>query len=73
MAMVDMFLKIDTVKGESKDSKHAGEIDILEFSFGVAQQGVAHTGGGSGAPSGSAGCGVSGASGWVTGSLGSGV
>lgn len=49
MAMVDMFLKIDTVKGESKDSKHAGEIDILEFSFGVAQQGVAHTGGGSGA------------------------
>ncbi len=49
MAMVDMFLKIDTVKGESQDDKHKDEIDIMSFSFGVSQQGVAHTGGGSGA------------------------
>lgn len=49
MAMTDMFLKIATVSGESQDDKHKGEIDIMSFTFGVSQQGLAHTGGGSGA------------------------
>ena len=31
----DAFLKLDTVKGESKDSKHSGEIEIYSFSFGA--------------------------------------
>jgi type VI secretion system secreted protein Hcp len=36
---VDVFLKIGDVKGESKDSKHEGEIDVLSWSWGVAQTG----------------------------------
>ena len=43
------FLKLDGVKGESKDSKHADEIEILSFSFGVTNSGTASTGGGLGA------------------------
>lgn len=31
-AAVDMFLKIDGVDGESQDSQHRGEIDILAWS-----------------------------------------
>ena len=31
---MDMFLKIDHVSGESKDNSHAGEIDVLAWSFG---------------------------------------
>ena len=31
----DAFLKLDTIKGESKDSKHAGEMEIYSFSFGA--------------------------------------
>ena len=46
---VDFFLKLDGVKGESKDSKHKDEIDILAWSWGVAQQGNIHLGGGAGA------------------------
>jgi len=46
---VDMFLKIDDVKGESKDSKHAGEIDVLAWSWGMSQSGTTHMGGGGGA------------------------
>src|ERR1039458_4726967 len=30
----DAFLKLDNIKGESKDSKHAGETEIYSFSFG---------------------------------------
>ena len=26
---VDMYMKIEGIKGESKDSKHKGEIDVL--------------------------------------------
>jgi len=33
----DAFLKIDGIPGESLDSKHKGEIDILSFSWGVTQ------------------------------------
>jgi type VI secretion system secreted protein Hcp len=46
---VDMFLKLDGVKGESKDSKHSGEIHIESFSWGLNQTGIHGTGGGGGA------------------------
>src|SRR6476660_6686660 len=46
---VDMFIKIDTVDGESKDSKHKEEIDVLAWSWGMSNSGSAHTGGGAGA------------------------
>jgi type VI secretion system secreted protein Hcp len=45
----DSFLKLDGIKGESQDSKHKGEIDILSFSFGASQSGIQATGGGGGA------------------------
>src|SRR5262245_50189711 len=46
---VDVFLKLGDVKGESKDSKHEGEIDVLSWSWGVSQTGLGAMGGGSGA------------------------
>jgi type VI secretion system secreted protein Hcp len=46
---VDMFLKLDGVKGESKDSKHGGEIHIESFSWGMNQTGAHGAGGGGGA------------------------
>ena len=46
---VDMFIKIGDLKGESKDSKHGGEIDILAWSWGLSNSGNAQTGGGGGA------------------------
>jgi type VI secretion system secreted protein Hcp len=46
---VDMFIKIGAIKGESQDSKHKGEIDILAWSWGASNSGSAHTGGGQGA------------------------
>lgn len=46
---VDMFLKLEGVDGESKDDQHAGEIDILAWSWGMTQSGTFHTGGGGGA------------------------
>jgi type VI secretion system secreted protein Hcp len=45
---VDMFIKIDTVDGESKDSKHKKEIDVLSWSWGASNSGSAHSGGGAG-------------------------
>jgi type VI secretion system secreted protein Hcp len=42
---VDVFLKIGDIKGESKDSKHEGEIDVLSWSWGVAQTGNVMGGG----------------------------
>jgi type VI secretion system secreted protein Hcp len=44
---VDYFLKIKGIEGESKDSKHPNEIDVLSFSWGEAQSGT-HAGGGGG-------------------------
>lgn len=35
-AALDFFLKIDTVKGESSDSKHKDWIDVLSWSWGVS-------------------------------------
>jgi type VI secretion system secreted protein Hcp len=46
---VDMFIKIDTVDGESRDKTHAKEIDVLAWSWGISNSGSAHTGGGAGA------------------------
>ena len=46
---VDMFIKIGDLKGESKDSKHGGEIDVLAWSWGLSNSGDTHTGGGGGA------------------------
>ncbi len=45
MALVDYFLKIDGIPGESQDAKHKDEIDVLSFSFGVtnAQRGKGST------------------------------
>src|SRR5688500_10450326 len=46
---VDMFLKIDGIKGESKDAKHKDEIHIESFSWGMNQTGAHGAGGGGGA------------------------
>jgi type VI secretion system secreted protein Hcp len=45
---VDIFLKLDGVKGESQDSKHKGEIDVLSWSWGMTQSGTTHMGSGGG-------------------------
>jgi len=46
---VDMFLKIEGIKGESLDHKHKDEIDVLAWSWGASQSGTMHVGGGGGA------------------------
>lgn len=38
MAVVDYFLKIDGIAGESPDAKHKGEIELESFSWGETQQ-----------------------------------
>jgi len=48
-AAVDMFLKIDDVQGESRDSVHKGDIDVLSWSWGMSSSGSMHVGGGGGA------------------------
>jgi type VI secretion system secreted protein Hcp len=46
---VDMFLKFTPeVKGESKDSSHTGQIDILAWSWSLSNSGSAQSGGGGG-------------------------
>lgn len=49
MALVDYFLKIDGIQGESYDSKHKNEIEIESFSWGATNVGTASHGGGMGA------------------------
>ncbi len=46
---VDMFLKLEGIKGEAADDKHKDEIDVLAWSWGASQSGTTHVGGGSGA------------------------
>ena len=46
---VDMFIKLDGIKGESRDAKHKGEIDVLAWSWGLSNSGTMHMGGGGGA------------------------
>ena len=46
----DIFAKIGDIKGESLDSKHKDEVEILSWSWGVSQSGsIAQGGGGGGA------------------------
>lgn len=49
MALVDYFLKIDGIPGESQDSKHKDEIQLESWSFGESQGGAFSFGGGGGA------------------------
>jgi len=49
MALVDYFLKIDGIPGESQDKTHKDEIQVLSFSFGESQAGTMAFGGGGGA------------------------
>ncbi len=43
----DIFAKIGDIKGESQDSKHKDEVEVLSWSWGVSQSGtMAHGGGG---------------------------
>ena len=49
MAAIDYFLKLDGISGESKDSKHKGEIEVLSFSFVETQSATPGVGGGGGA------------------------
>lgn len=48
---VDMFLNIDTIKGETTDKVHSKttDMDLLSWSWGVSNSGTAHVGGGAGA------------------------
>jgi len=46
---VDMFIKFDGIDGESVDAKHAKEIDVLAWSWGMSQSGTTHTSTGGGA------------------------
>jgi type VI secretion system secreted protein Hcp len=47
---VDMFIKIDGIKGEATDAKHKDEIDVLNWSWGVSNSGsMQSTGAGGGA------------------------
>lgn len=46
---VDMFLKIEGVTGESKDSHHTGWTDIISFYWDASQSGNMAVGGGGGA------------------------
>ena len=45
----DIFAKIGDIKGESLDAKHKDEIEVLSFSWGVANSGAGGSGSGSGA------------------------
>ena len=46
MAIVDYFLKIDGIEGESMDDKHKNEIDVQSWSWGETNVGdAAHRGG----------------------------
>jgi len=44
----DIFAKIGDIKGESLDSKHKDEIEVLSWSWGVQQSGTTAYGGGGG-------------------------
>ncbi len=44
----DLFIKIGDIKGESPDDKHKDEIEVLAWSWGVAQGGSMGGGGGGG-------------------------
>lgn len=45
----DIFLKINGIDGESEDSVHKSEIEVLSWSWNVSQQSNMHAGSGGGA------------------------
>jgi type VI secretion system secreted protein Hcp len=45
---VDMFMKLAGINGESQDSVHSGEIDVIGWNWGMSNTGTAHLGGGAG-------------------------
>jgi type VI secretion system secreted protein Hcp len=45
---VDIFLKLDPIKGESLDDKHKDEIEVLSWSWGVTNEGAMRGGSGGG-------------------------
>ncbi|MES9905730.1 MAG: type VI secretion system tube protein Hcp [Sedimenticola sp.] len=45
---VDFFLKIEGIKGESRDDAHKDEIDVTAWDWGMSQTGSMHIGGGGG-------------------------
>jgi type VI secretion system secreted protein Hcp len=45
---VDMFMKIDDVKGEAQDKTYKDKIDVLAWSWGASNSASAHMGGGAG-------------------------
>ena len=47
-AASDYFLKLDGIDGESTDSSHKGEIEVMSWSWGMSQMGTTSTGGGAG-------------------------
>jgi type VI secretion system secreted protein Hcp len=49
MSVVDYFLKIEGIEGESADHKHKNEIDVESWSWGATQSGTMAYGGGGGA------------------------
>jgi type VI secretion system secreted protein Hcp len=49
VALVDYFLKIETIPGESYDKTHKEEIQLLSFSWGETNAGTMRAGGGGGA------------------------
>jgi type VI secretion system secreted protein Hcp len=49
VALVDYFLKIDGIDGESQDKTHKNEIQLMSFSWGETNAGTMGAGGGGGA------------------------
>ena len=45
---VDMFLRLEGIKGESRDRAHEGEIDVLAWSWGAANNASLHVARGGG-------------------------
>jgi type VI secretion system secreted protein Hcp len=45
----DIFLKLTGIEGESPDSGHKNEIEVLSWSWGITQESNMHTGSGGGA------------------------
>jgi type VI secretion system secreted protein Hcp len=45
----DIFMKISGIEGESEDSTHGGEIEVLNWTWGASQQSNMHAGSGGGA------------------------
>ena len=44
----DFYIKLEGIDGESKDSKHAKWVDVLQWGYGVSQTSSMHSGGGGG-------------------------